>query len=211
MQDRHELKRVAIRLVPEPPLYSDQPVRCPEDVVRVLGKELEGYDREVACVVNLQTDGTPINMNIISMGTLNMTLMSAREVFKSAILSNAAGIMVLHNHPSGRPEPSRMDLELTEKLWKAAQIMDISFWAGTVSTVPSGKTGSCLRKREKRKKLQKRKGAFWRASGSAMRRWDGRRAGIRGGMSGEGNSRVYEMSRRAGIPGRNLHPMALGP
>lgn len=125
MQDRHELKRVAIRLVPEPPLYSDQPVRCPEDVVRVLGKELEGYDREVACVVNLQTDGTPINMNIISMGTLNMTLVSAREVFKSAILSNAAGIMVLHNHPSGRPEPSRMDLELTEKLWKAAQIMDI--------------------------------------------------------------------------------------
>lgn len=49
MQDAHELKRVAIRLVPEPPLCSDQPVRCPEDVVRVLGRELQDYDREVAC------------------------------------------------------------------------------------------------------------------------------------------------------------------
>lgn len=125
MQGKHELKRVAIRLVPKPPMYSDQPVRSPEDVVRVLGKELEGYDREVACVVNLQSDSTPINMNIISMGTLNMAPVSAREVFKSAILSNAAGILLLHNHPSGNPAPSRMNIELTENLCRAAQIMDI--------------------------------------------------------------------------------------
>ena len=125
MQGKHELKKVAIRLVPESPLYSDQPVRSPEDVVRVLGKELEGYDREVACVVNLQSDSTPINMNFISMGTLNMAPVSAREVFKSAILSNAAGILLLHNHPSGNPTPSRMDIELTENLCRAAQIMDI--------------------------------------------------------------------------------------
>lgn len=127
MQEEHKLNRVAIRLVPEPPLYSDQPVRSPEDVVRVLGKELEGYDREVACVVNLQSDSTPINMNVISMGTLNMAPVSAREVFKSAILSNAAGILLLHNHPSGNPAPSRMDIELTENLCRAAQIMDIPF------------------------------------------------------------------------------------
>lgn len=55
MQDAHELKRVAICLVPETPLCSDQPVRCPEDVVRVLGRELQDYDREVACVVNMRT------------------------------------------------------------------------------------------------------------------------------------------------------------
>lgn len=125
MQDKHELKRVAIRLVQEPPLYSDQPVKCPEDAVALLGRELEGYDREVACVVNLQADGRPINMEIISMGTINMSLVSSREVFKSAILSNAANIMLLHNHPSGDPTPSRNDLELTHKIWEAARIMDI--------------------------------------------------------------------------------------
>lgn len=125
MQDKHELKRVAIRLVQEPPLYSDQPVKNPDDAVALLGRELEDYDREVACVVNLQADGRPINMEIISMGTINMSLVSAREVFKSAILSNAANIMLLHNHPSGDPTPSRNDLELTHKLWEAARIMDI--------------------------------------------------------------------------------------
>lgn len=125
MQDRHELKRVAIRLVQEPPLYSDQPVKSPDDAVALLGRELEGYDREVACVVNLQADGRPINMEIISMGTINMSLVSSREVFKSAILSNAANIMLLHNHPSGDPMPSRADLELTHKIWEAARIMDI--------------------------------------------------------------------------------------
>ena len=125
MQDKHELKRVAIRLVQEPPLYSDQPVKSPEDAVALLGRELEDYDREVACVVNLQADGRPINMEIISMGTINMSLVSSREVFKSAILSNAANIMLLHNHPSGDPTPSRADLELTQKIWEAARIMDI--------------------------------------------------------------------------------------
>lgn len=125
MQDAYELKKVAIRLVPEPSVYSSQPVKCPEDVVRVLGRELQDYDREVACVVNMQTDGIPINMNIISMGTVNMSPVSPREVFKSAILSNAAGIMLVHNHPSGNPTPSRADLELTKTLWEAARIMDI--------------------------------------------------------------------------------------
>ncbi len=125
MQGKHELKRVAIRLVPEPPLYSDRQLRCPDDVVGLLSRELQDYDREVACVVNLQSDGRPINLNIISMGTVNMSLVSAREVFKSAILSNAANIMLLHNHPSGDPTPSRADLELTHKIWEAAQIMDI--------------------------------------------------------------------------------------
>jgi hypothetical protein len=60
-----------------------------------------------------------------SMGTVNMSLVSPREVFKSAILSNAAGIMLVHNHPSGNPTPSRADLELTKTLWEAARIMDI--------------------------------------------------------------------------------------
>ena len=125
MADKHELKRVSIRLVPEPPLYSDTPVKCPEDAVALLGMELEGYDREVACVVNMQADGRPVNMEIISMGTVNMALVSPREVFKSAILSNAANIMLLHNHPSGDPTPSRADLELTHKIWEAARLMDI--------------------------------------------------------------------------------------
>lgn len=58
----HKLENVAIRMVKAPPLYSSEPLKTPMDVVRVLGKELEAYDREVLCVVNLRSDLAPINM-----------------------------------------------------------------------------------------------------------------------------------------------------
>ncbi len=69
-----QLKNVAIRMVEAPPLYSEEKLEEPLDVVRVLGRELEAYDREVACVVNLRADLAPINMNIVSMGSLNASI-----------------------------------------------------------------------------------------------------------------------------------------
>lgn len=121
----HKLENVAIRMVKAPPLYSSEPLKTPMDVVRVLGKELEAYDREVLCVVNLRSDLAPINMNIVSMGSLNASIMTAREVFKSSILSNAGFIMMVHNHPSGNLMPSRNDMAVTKKIEKAAELMDI--------------------------------------------------------------------------------------
>lgn len=122
----HKLENVAIRMVKAPPLYSSEPLKTPMDVVWVLGKELEAYDREVLCVVNLRSDLAPINMNIVSMGSLNASIiMTAREVFKSSILSNAGFIMMVHNHPSGNLMPSRNDMAVTKKIEKAAELMDI--------------------------------------------------------------------------------------
>ena len=122
----HKLENVAIRMVKAPPLYSSEPLKTPMDAVRVLGKELEAYDREVLCVVNLRSDLAPINMNIVSMGSLNASIiMTAREVFKSSILSNAGFIMMVHNHPSGNLMPSRNDMAVTKKIEKAAELMDI--------------------------------------------------------------------------------------
>ena len=66
--------------------------------IKVLGEWLEGMDRELVCVLNLQADLKPINMNIVSMGALNEAQVHPREVMKSAILSNAACMMLLHNH-----------------------------------------------------------------------------------------------------------------
>ena len=120
-----QLKNVAIRMVEAPPLYSEEKLKEPLDVVRVLGRELETYDREVACVVNLRADLAPINMNIVSMGSVNASIITAREVFKSSILSNAAFIMLVHNHPSGRLTPSRQDIKLTGQIEKAAQLLNI--------------------------------------------------------------------------------------
>ena len=92
----NELKVVNIRLVKEPSLYSDEPIKSSEDVMKVIAKELASYDREVFLVLNLKLNGQVINMNICSVGTLTNSLVSARDVFKSAILSNAGAFIAVH-------------------------------------------------------------------------------------------------------------------
>ena len=67
----YTLDKVAIRMVKEPPLYSSTPVRSPDDAVRLVSEMLKGYDREVFCLVNFRNDMSPINMNIVSVGTLS--------------------------------------------------------------------------------------------------------------------------------------------
>lgn len=64
-------------------------------------------------------------MEIVSVGTLNVCLVEMREVFKHAILNNAAGIVCFHNHPSGDAEPSREDRLMTEKLKAAGELLGI--------------------------------------------------------------------------------------
>lgn len=95
---QESLRQVGIRLIEEPPLLSPESMSSPEAAVRVLGEWLSEMDRELFCVVNLNSNLTPINMNVVSMGALNEAQVHPREVMKSAILSNAACMMLLHNH-----------------------------------------------------------------------------------------------------------------
>lgn len=122
---QYELEVVNIRLVKEPSLFSETTVSNARDVVELMRKELLQYDREVMCVLNLKTNGQVINMNIASVGTVNATLISPREIFKSSILSNANSIIILHNHPSGTVTPSKEDLNITGRLAKCSQLLDI--------------------------------------------------------------------------------------
>jgi len=114
----YKLDRVAIRMVKEPPLYSSEPLRSPEAAVKVIADMLRQYDREAFCIVNLRNDLSPINMNIVSTGTLNASLAHPREILKSAVLSNASATMLFHNHPSGNLMPSREDTEITDRMSK---------------------------------------------------------------------------------------------
>lgn len=118
------LKQVGIRLVEEPPLLSPEPMNNPEAAVRVLGRWLSEMDRELFCVVNLNTNLTPINMNVVSMGALNMAYVHPRETMKSAILSNSAYLMLVHNH-LGSLNPSKEDIEVTDRIQSAASLMGI--------------------------------------------------------------------------------------
>lgn len=124
-QKKDKLEVVSVRLVQDAPILSEHKVCNPQDAVDVLGELICDLDREVLCVVNLKADGTPINCHFASMGTVNGTLASPRELFKSSILSNAASMILLHNHPSGCLIPSKEDTALTEKMIKLCTLMDI--------------------------------------------------------------------------------------
>lgn len=120
-----KLERVSIRLVKDAPLYSDKPLNNPAQVVEALGKELCEMDREVMYIINMKTNSVPINVSLVSIGTLNASLVEPRELFKSSVLSNAASIVLCHNHPSSDILPSQSDLHLTARLKMAGEIIGI--------------------------------------------------------------------------------------
>ena len=125
MTMQYEMDQVSIRMVKERPLISDRPITGPESAVNILGEYLGDFDRELMVLVNLRTDGKPINMNIMSVGTINASIACPREALKASILSNAAAVMLFHNHPSGNLTPSREDIMTTDKMIKAYRLMDI--------------------------------------------------------------------------------------
>ena len=121
----YHLDQVGIRIVKERELFSEKPIENPEAAIQVVADALQDYDRELFCVVNLQSDMRPINMNIMSMGVLNQALVHPREVLKSAILSNAASVLLFHNHPSQNVKPSREDIAVTDQLIQACALIGI--------------------------------------------------------------------------------------
>ena len=125
MTEENKLDIVSVRLVKDRPLLSDEPVNTPEKAVALLGKFMSEFDRELFCIINMKTDNTPINCSIISIGALDKSEVSVRELMKVAILSNAAKFIAMHNHPSGRVKPSLPDTIVTERLKEVGKIMDI--------------------------------------------------------------------------------------
>ena len=82
-------------------------------------------DVESLIVVFLNTRRRPIGFQVISTGTLDTLLVHPREVFKAAIVMNAAAIILSHNHPSGDPTPSEADIKVTREMVRAGQLLKI--------------------------------------------------------------------------------------
>ena len=116
---------VSVRLVKDAAIFSDKKITSPKDAVSLVGKILCEMDREVVGVINLKADGTPINCHFASIGAINMALAEPREIFKSAILSNAAQMLLIHNHPGGTLKPSREDTVMTDRLLKLSRLLGI--------------------------------------------------------------------------------------
>ena len=117
---------VSLRMVKEGTiLYEVRRISSPTEAAGLGRKFLEEADREQVIVCCLDTKNQPVSMNIVSIGTINSSLVHPREVFKTAILSNAASIILFHNHPSGDPEPSTEDTTITRRIKEAGILMGI--------------------------------------------------------------------------------------
>lgn len=119
------LKQVSVRLKAERPLWSETPIKTPMDAARVLKGLIADFDREAVCIINLRNDLCPINFSICSIGTLNMSLAEPRELIKAMCLSNATQVMMIHNHPSGSLDPSRQDVEITDRMCRLGSLLHI--------------------------------------------------------------------------------------
>jgi len=109
-----------------PPRRAGLTVRSPADVHPLLREEFRGLDRERFLALYLDTRHRLKAVETVSVGSLNASLVHPREVFKPAVAMSAAAIIVAHNHPSGDPDPSGDDLELTARLDRCGDLLGIA-------------------------------------------------------------------------------------
>ena len=113
-------QRMAAEMHREPPLLD-----APERVADLLREENRSYTLEQFQVALLNTRRRLIRVEKVSQGTLDTLLVHPREVFRSAIMANAAALILVHNHPSGSPDPSEADIKITRDLIRAGQLLKI--------------------------------------------------------------------------------------
>jgi len=103
----------------------DKQIRAPWMAAHIFREYLGDVDREHFCVMMLNTKLHVIGIHTVSIGSIDATIAMPREVFKPAILSNAASVILCHNHPSGDPTPSRDDQSLTTRLAESGSMLGI--------------------------------------------------------------------------------------
>jgi len=112
-------KRLTIKKI------KNKTIENPNDVVNLLFPKLFGNKKEKLICLLLNSRMGLISKSVVSIGTLDSSVIHPREIFKEAITKSAAGIILVHNHPSGDSTPSEEDIEITKNLIKAGKILGI--------------------------------------------------------------------------------------
>jgi len=107
------------------PLYGEPRLTDSKVLYQALGKHFLGAAQEEFIAVHLDSKHAPICYQVISVGSLTLSLVHPREAFKMACCVNAAAIVFAHNHPSGDPAPSQEDRALTTRLVQAGELLGI--------------------------------------------------------------------------------------
>ncbi len=116
---------ISRRVLSQSKWSNDAKITSPEDVANLFIPILIDEVKEKFIVVCLNSANKIIKQETISTGSLNSSIVHPREVFKVAIECSSASIILIHNHPSGNPEPSNEDIAITKKIVEAGKIIDI--------------------------------------------------------------------------------------
>ncbi len=116
---------ISRRILYQDKLFSSTKITSPGDIAEIFIPLFRDELKEKFMVICLNSSNKIIKNEIISVGSLNASIVHPREVFKVAIDNNSANIILLHNHPSGNPEPSNEDITVTKKMIEAGKILDI--------------------------------------------------------------------------------------
>ncbi len=129
MQSKGEKKSISVvrlQLIREGSLpYGTKEVRSSQDAAGILRSFLAGADREYFVALLLDARNRVHALNVVAIGTLTSAVIHPRELFKLACISNAAAVILGHNHPSGDPAPSPEDMDMTHRLAQAGDLMGI--------------------------------------------------------------------------------------
>lgn len=106
-------------------LYQTRTIRSPYDAYKLIKNFLIDSDREKFVVACLDTKNQPVNISVVSIGSVNSAIVHPREVFKVSMLSNASKIICFHNHPSGNLKCSKEDENITNRLKECGEILGI--------------------------------------------------------------------------------------
>ena len=120
------IPQVEVSMVKEIQVSNSRYTTIEEVADSEIAKDLIKSDREKFICLHLNTKNQIISFEVVSIGSLTASIAHPREIYKSAILANAASVIFMHNHPSGDPQYSNDDMEVTGRLAKAGAILGIN-------------------------------------------------------------------------------------
>jgi DNA repair protein RadC len=121
------IQRISTHLIREAVATEMDSVSTPDDVAKLV-RDMFGFDhldREQFVAIALNTKNRIVGAWVVSVGSLNASIVHPRELFKPAVMLSAASMVIAHNHPSGDPTPSGADIQLTRRIAKGGDVLGI--------------------------------------------------------------------------------------
>ena len=119
-------KKIVAKMVKDSEVtWVDTRYTSPKQIFEAFKDDLQSEGKEHFIALHVDGKNRLLCLDRVSVGSLNQTIVHPREVFKTACISNAAAIILIHNHPSGDPQPSLEDKEITKRLCEAGDILGI--------------------------------------------------------------------------------------